>query len=81
MAPDYGVDIPLWGPWEDLNLPDDLLERLAAWQEEWEASVDWESGTWRTGTQAREKWREAGQVLADQLRSAVADRIPVEVRF
>ena len=79
MAPEYGVDIPLWGPWEDLHLPHDLLERLAAWQHQWEHNVDWESGTWRSGPEALNEWRQVGEELADDLRSEVGDRAPVEV--
>jgi hypothetical protein len=36
LMPDYSAPMPLWGRWQQLDLPELLLRRLAAWQKDFD---------------------------------------------
>ena len=55
LMPDYLAPMPLWGRWQQLDLPELLLRRLAAWQEDFDSNFHWEHG-WKSSA-ARESWR------------------------
>ena len=75
LMPDYGCDVPLWGGGGQLDIEDcrqlglsvGLIERLVAWQSEFDASFDWERG-WSKNPAAREPWRAQADALAADLR-------------
>ncbi len=55
LAPDYGAEPPLWGngfgniAWQYTKFSPGLLDRLAAWQQEFDACCHWDRGqeiTW-----------------------------------
>ncbi len=74
LMPEYGCDVPLWA---DGNLDIDdcrrlglsvgLIDRLVAWQSEFDASFEFELA-WSKNPAAREPWRAAAEVLAADLR-------------
>ena len=61
MAPDYGVEVPLWPQADETDdlVPEDLLHRLMAWQTFWEShhhferGWDWESPGFTGGRMGR----------------------------
>lgn len=79
LSVDYGVpELPLWGDWPgDTPLPDDLRERLAAWQQEFEEGYLPDSG-WRSDS-ARDRWLSKADGLADELRALLAGRAELTV--
>jgi hypothetical protein len=86
LAPDYSADLPLWGcdgsgniAWQDTKFSPQLLDRLAAWQEEFDGYFHWETG-WRS-TEIRDHWaRQAGELTSD-VRSELGDRAKLTVRL
>jgi hypothetical protein len=86
LAPDYSADLPLWGcdgsgmiAWQDTKFSPELLDRLAAWQREFDGSFRWDTG-WRSA-EARDRW--AGQVkdLAEDVRAQLGARATLIVRL
>jgi len=77
LMPDYSAPMPLWGGWQQLDLPELLLRRLAAWQEDFDSNFGWDHG-WSSGT-AREAWAAEAATLETMLRQAVGDRARVIV--
>jgi hypothetical protein len=71
MAPDYGVEVPLWPQADETAalVPEDLLQRLMAWQAFWESHHDYERG-WDS-EDARTSWRKDGAVLAAEVKNAL----------
>jgi hypothetical protein len=74
LMPEYGCDVPLWAggnldvdDCRQLGLSVGLIERLVAWQSEFDASFDVELA-WSKHPAAREPWRAEAQVLAADLR-------------
>jgi hypothetical protein len=61
LEPEYGAELPPGGKgvlaWQRTKFPPALLDRLAAWQEDFEKGFHYDSG-WRS-RQARNQW--AGQ--------------------
>ena len=53
LAPDYSAPLPLWGEgfgnidWRCTKFPPALLDRLAAWQQEFDDNYHYETG-WRS---------------------------------
>jgi hypothetical protein len=85
LAPDYGAELPLWGKglgnisWQYTKFSPELLDRLAAWQQEFEDNFQWEHG-WRS-TDVRNHWAdEAGELAAD-LRAELGTRAKLVVRL
>lgn len=80
LSVEYSVKIPLWGDWPpDTRLPDELRDRLAAWQAEFDEQFHWESG-WRSKA-AREHWMSQAGDLADTLREVLKGRAELEVNL
>ena len=45
LMPDYSAEMPLWGmPWKDLNLDPALIDRLRAWQRQFDDHFHYERG-------------------------------------
>jgi hypothetical protein len=83
LAPDYGASLPLW-PGEKAGdpeeyLPPELLNRLSGWQRYWDSHHDYQSGWDSKDAQAR--WKLEGQVLADEIRSALPSGVKLRVDF
>jgi hypothetical protein len=86
LAPDYSADLPLWGcdgsgniSWQDTKFSPRLLDRLAAWQQDFDANFHWDTG-WRS-TAVRDHWhRQIGQLAAD-VRAELGDRAELIVRL
>ncbi|HTX83341.1 MAG TPA: hypothetical protein VME44_14220 [Streptosporangiaceae bacterium] len=60
LMPDYSAELPLWGngfgniDWHFTRFSRELLDQLAAWQQEFDDNYHWESG-WRSASvRARE---------------------------
>jgi hypothetical protein len=70
---EYGAELPLWGDmgyiaWQFTKFSPQLLDRLAAWQQDFEDGFDNEAG-WRSVEQ-REHWaRDADDLAAGCRRS------------
>ncbi len=80
LMPDYSVDLPHWGrDVEPLNLPPHLLDRLAQWQNEFDANFD-PSGRWRSN-EARDRWSREALRLETELRAALPGNVELEVDF
>jgi hypothetical protein len=70
LMPEYGIDLPLWGrSLDSLDLSPYLLERLAQWQEDFEANFDPFSG-WKS-TESRDRWSREAERLEVELRAAL----------
>ena len=80
FSPEYSCDMPLWcdeGDWEDLNLPADLVARLAAWQAEFDSNFRHDTGWLDAGV--RESWTRESEVLVADLRSNLPPEVRLEV--
>lgn len=83
LAPDYGADLPLWGEgfgnirWQVTGFPPELLDRLAAWQREFDDSYDDQSG-WRSA-EARDRWAHDAESLAADLQAELGTRARLDV--
>jgi hypothetical protein len=77
LMPEYSAPMPLWGRWQELELPELLLRRLAAWQEDFDSNFHWDHG-WKSSA-AREAWAADAATLETMLRQAVGDRARVTV--
>jgi hypothetical protein len=77
LRPEYSVEIPLWGPWEDLDLSETLLTRLRNWQESFDESFRWDSG-W-VSSAAQDRWAQEAAAIEGELRQEVGDRFEVVV--
>jgi hypothetical protein len=85
LAPDYSAELPLWGDgfgnvaWQYTKFSPQLLDRLAAWQQEFDDNFRWNTG-WRS-TEIRDRW--AGQVteLAADVRAELGTRAELTVRL
>jgi len=66
--PDYSAELPLWGngfgniDWHFTRFSRELLDQLAAWQQEFDDNYHWESG-WRSAS-VRERWAREADDLA-----------------
>ena len=79
LAPDYMADLPLSGQgfgnidWRFTKFPPELLDRLAAWQREFDDNFyPWESG-WRSAA-IRDRWAHQATDLAAEVRAALGAR-------
>jgi hypothetical protein len=79
LMPEYSVEIPLWGPWQELDLSATLLSRLRRWQEFFDESFRWDSG-WASST-ARDRWASEAEAVEEELRREVGDRADVVVNL
>jgi hypothetical protein len=75
LAADYGAELPLWGDWPaDTRLPEDLRQRLAAWQQAFEDNMP----GWNNPTSLGQ-WLSDGEALAASLRELLNDKATLEV--
>ena len=82
LAPDYhagdNAGLPLWSeesgqiPWESTKFSPELLDRLAAWQQEFESSFHWEKG-WRS-ERAQAQWASEAHELTADIRRELSTR-------
>ena len=83
FAPDYGATLPLWGkgfgniPWQVTGFAPELLDRLAAWQRDFDDNLDHRSG-WRSA-EARDRWARAAASLAADVQAALGSRARLDV--
>ncbi len=84
LAPDYMAELPPWGEgfgnidWRFTKFPPELLDRLAAWQREFDDnSHPWESG-WRSAA-IRDRWAHQAEDLAADVRAALSIRAELVV--
>jgi len=84
LAPDYGADLPLWGgegniAWQATKFSPALLDRLVAWQQDFDASYHWDTG-WRS-TEARDRFARQAKELAADVRTELGTRAELTVRL
>jgi len=85
LAPDYGAELPLWGQgfgniaWQFTKFSPGLLDRLAAWQQDFDDSFHWDSG-WRS-TRIRDRWAGQAAGLAADVRAELGARAELTVRL
>jgi len=84
LAPDYNADLPLWGDegniaWQDTKFSPRLLDRLATWQQDFDANFHWDSG-WRSA-EARDRWARQAEELATDVRAELGTRAGLTVRL
>jgi hypothetical protein len=76
LEPEYGAELPLGGEgvlaWQRTKFSPALLDRLAAWQEDFEKGYDYDSG-WRSW-QARNQWAEQARELEAEVRAELGNR-------
>lgn len=80
--PDYGADHPLWiatglADLDALHLPDELVARLRAWAEYWNARFHWDDG-WAAGS-PEQWWTEEQDRLPRDLAAALGRELAVAV--
>lgn len=86
LAPDYSADLPLWGcdgsgiiNWRKTKFSPELLDRLAAWQREFDDNYHWDTG-WRS-TEIRDHWTSQVRDLAEDVRAQLGTRAELVVRL
>jgi hypothetical protein len=85
LAPDYHAKLPLWGvgfgniAWQFTKFSPGLLDRLAAWQRDFDDNFDSEHG-WRS-TQVRDRWAGQAVELAEDVRVELGTRAELTVRL
>jgi hypothetical protein len=84
LAPDYCAELPLWGAswniaWQYTKFSPGLLDRLAAWQREFDANFHWDTG-WRSAA-IRDHWASQAQELAADVRGELGTRAELTVRL
>lgn len=78
LMPDYDAELPLWGErwgnvdWHFTRFSRELLDRLAAWQREFDDNFHWESG-WRSAS-VRDRWASEAEDLATAVRTELGAR-------
>jgi hypothetical protein len=83
LAPDYFAELPLWADgfgnvaWQFTKFPPKLLDRLAAWQRQFDDNYDCQSG-WRSA-EIRRRWARDAQVLAAAVQAELGDRAELVV--
>jgi hypothetical protein len=83
LSPDYSAPLPLWGAgfgniaWQFTKFPPELLDRLAAWQRDFDDNYHYRAG-WRSAT-ARDRWAHHAPRLAADVRAALGTRAELVV--
>jgi hypothetical protein len=84
LAPDYGAELPLWGDgfgniaWQYTKFSRGLLDRLAAWQQEFDAHCHWDRG-WDSD-EIRDRWASQAEDLAADVRTELGTRARLVVK-
>jgi hypothetical protein len=78
LSPEYAYDLPLSGPYRQLDISASLLDALGDWQQFFEDHFDPYAGGWKT-EESRRTWAEDAVELEFRLRRAVWSRAIVEV--
>ncbi len=85
LAPDYGAELPLWGDgfgniaWQYTKFPPGLLDRLAAWQQEFDDHYRWDRG-WEAD-EIRDHWAGQAADLAADVRAELGTRARLVVKL
>lgn len=83
LAPDYSAPLPLWGEgfgniaWQFTKFPPELLDRLAAWQHDFDDNYHYQTG-WRSAA-IRDRWAHQANDLATDVRAALGTRAELVV--
>lgn len=83
LAPDYKAPLPLWGEgfgniaWQFTKFPPQLLDRLAAWQQDFDDNYHHGTG-WRSAA-ARDRWAHDAGDLAKDVQAALGTRTELAV--
>jgi hypothetical protein len=83
FGPDYSAPLPLWGEgfgniaWQFTKFSPQLLDRLAAWQQEFDDNYDYRSG-WRSAA-IRDRWARDAKRLAAQVQAELGSRARLDV--
>lgn len=82
LAPDYSASLPLWSEngnvaWQDTKFPPELLDRLAAWQQEFDNNFHYDTG-WRSAA-VRDRWAHDANDLAKDVQAALGTRAELAV--
>jgi hypothetical protein len=83
FAPDYMAELPLWGDGfgniacQYTKFPPGLLDRLAAWQREFDDNYHYETG-WRSPA-VRDRWAREAQDLAAAVQAELGTRADLDV--
>lgn len=76
LSPDYSAKLPLWGDgqlaWQRTKFSPQLLDRLAAWQEQFDSNFHWDNG-WNS-EDTRQRWATEADQLAAAIRAELAGR-------
>jgi hypothetical protein len=74
LSPEYSVDVPLWPNSQAVValVPAPLLEKLVAWQADFDSNFGWQDG-WHS-EEARDRWAEVATVLESELRIVLAGK-------
>jgi hypothetical protein len=84
LAPDYGAELPLWRngfgniAWQYTKFSPGLLDRLAAWQQEFDACCHWDRG-WESD-EIRDRWAGRAEDLAADVRAELGMRARLVVK-
>ena len=83
LEPDYHAKLPLGGEgelaWQRTKFTPELLDRLAAWQEEFETNFHVQGG-WRA-QDAKERWAIEAEDLAVKVRAELGNRAELFVNL
>ena len=82
--PEYSADLPLWGEcgaiaWQRTKFSPQLLDRLAAWQQDFDDNFHWDKG-WRSA-ETRDRWARQAEELAASVRAELGNRARLTVRL
>ena len=83
LSPDYNAPLPLWGEgfgniaWQATRFQPELLDRLAAWQRDFDDNYHHQAG-WRSAP-IRDRWAHQAKDLAADLRAALGTRAELAV--
>jgi hypothetical protein len=78
LKPDYGAELPLWGDglgnisWQFTKFSPQLLDRLAAWQQDFDTGFDRGTG-WRSA-ELRDRWASQAENLAADVQAELGTR-------
>lgn len=83
LSSDYSAPLPLWGEgfgniaWQFTKFPPELLDRLAAWQRDFDDNYHYRKG-WQSAA-VRDRWASQAKDLAADVRAALGTRAELVV--